>query len=288
MEKHQINFTTSRFQQHGWIWQYPESERNSEQRLVLIHGAGVAGELTWTYLANYLDAWQEILVLDLAGMGSEFLQLPDAPQVNDYALQLAEVLEALDWTQFDLAGYSFGGMVAVEFIERYFRSLSGETFNGLLFLLEPAMLFSAATADLAKKAQEYQQIAAAVRANPEDVEVYRAFLDSVSPARRQDPASDRLTMKRLSQRPQSFAAVLQAVSQQLMLCGDNYRHWQSPYSGMSFVGGLSPGVMKQRHQQLQHQSRDWQFVEVPGADHSLVFTKPRGIARRMNERKRPE
>lgn len=285
MEKHQINFDTFSCHQHGWLFQYPETPQNSGSRLVLLHGAGVAGEVTWTYIANYLDQWQELLIIDLAGMGGSSFHSIQQPMSKDFAVQVTELLEALDWTEFDLAGYSFGGMVAHHFLEQFYFSLSGLEFEGLLFLIEPAMLFSSEITHLQQKADEYSAIADAVVAKKGDVETYRQFLDSVSPARRPNPVADELTMKRLQENSAGFSAALKAVSVSLKSEGENYVNWCSPYPGLSFVGGLSVDVMKQRHQRLTVESVDWQYIEVPNSDHSLVFTKPRTIAKSMNQAK---
>lgn len=292
MEKHQINFTTPSYQQHAWLYQYPScftpqaawqpacSQNGEKQRLLLIHGAGVAGELTWTFITNYLDQWQEVLVIDLAGMGgSHFINGPERVAVADFSSQIEEFLAALDWHHFDIAGYSFGGMVAVDFIE---RCLAG-VFSNALFLIEPAMLFSQSAQVLRQKGREYQSIAEAVRKTPDDIAVYRRFLDSVSPNRRANPQVDQMTMTRLSASPESFAQVLQAVHDYLDDQAERFCDWHSPWPGGSFVGGLSPQSMMLRHQLLSKRSADWQFHTIAGADHSLVFTKPRAIARKMNE-----
>lgn len=285
MEKHQINFNTATVHQHGWIFQYPETSSNSGNRLVLLHGAGVAGEVTWTYVCNYLDRWQEILVVDLAGMGgAEFLTKNDVEAAN-FSLQLVELLEALDWQQFDIAGYSFGGLIALDYLSNFHNSFSGEGFEGLLFLIEPAMLFSSKIADLKNKAAEYASIARDIEKGEADVSVYRRFLNSVSPNRKPNAMADELTMQRLRENASGFAAALTVVEKNLTARGKEFVAWQSPYSGVSFVGGLSPEPMKQRHQLLAEQSLDWQFIEVPNSDHSLVFTKPRTIAKAMNAKK---
>lgn len=288
MEKHQINFKTASFHQHGWLYQYSSSSLTPDpRRLILVHGAGVAGELTWTFITNYLTEWDEVLVVDLADMGgSRFLISPSQPKVRDFALQLAELTEALDWSEFDIAGYSFGGMVVVDYLQHYYSLLAGNDFSGLVFLLEPAMLFSSQLEHLQQKAAEYANIADALWERPDDLDVYRLFLDSVSPNRKPNPQAEQLTMTRLQDRPESFARVLRAVNAYLNQNLTVFVDWVSPWSGISFVGGLAPEPMKQRHQKLAADASCWDYHEVVGADHSLVFTKPRGIARKMNEVKK--
>lgn len=273
MEKHPLNFRSAHCDQHAVV--LTNSAATTGRRLVLLHGAGVAGELSWTYVANYLTGWREILIPDLAGMGkSHFLSAPQ-PGVTPYAQQLDELIHALDWQEFDVAGYSFGGMVA----EYWLRS---RPFNGLCFLLEPAMLYAADAGVLLGKARLYEQVAQQIVANPAEPAPYIRFLDSVSPARNRQDKTEQLTIDRLQTNALGFAQALAAVGTALQQQPDYYLDWVSPWPGASFAGSLSEPAMHERHRQLAASSQHWHFEVVDGADHSLVFTRPRAIAAVMN------
>ena len=276
MEKHPLNFQSLHCDQHAILLQRASG---SGRRLLLLHGAGVAGEITWTYVANYLTEWDEILIPDFAGMGKSRFLHQQAPRLGDYVQQIEELLSALDWSEYDVAGYSFGGLVA----EYWLRD---SDFRGLCFLLEPAMLFSADCLRMQHKAAEYLTVADQIDACADNLQPYRDFLDSVSPHRERHEKSEQITIARLQENATGFAQSLRAVSQALLLECDYYRQWISPWPGVSFVGGLSYNGMQERHYLLARQSRDWHCEIVAGADHSLVFTKPRTIARVMNERSR--
>lgn len=278
MEKHPLNIHTATAQQHALLIQYPGQSRNPPRRLLLLHGAGVAGEVTWTYLANYLTEWDEVLIPDFAGMGKSDFHVSGDCSVGRYTRQIEELLQVLDWHQFDIAGYSFGGMVAA-------RLCDSGVAAGLCYLLEPAMLFSADVSQIRRKAEEYLSVAERVRADINDEQAYFAFLDSVSPARLKNEKTDRLTVNRLKSNAAGFACALTAVAQTLLAERDQFSQLILPWPGMSFVGGLSAESMQHRHQQLAEQCTDWEYILVPDADHSLVFTKPRFIARAMNGRK---
>lgn len=196
MQKHPINITTASAQQHALLLQYPNQP---SRRLVLLHGAGVPGEVTWTYLANYLQGWDEVLIVDLAGMGQARFVANTQPSLVDYRQQVVELLGALDWAEYDIAGYSFGGMVAVALLA------SLNHFRGVCFLLEPAMLLSSEPIMLAQKAQEYHQLALSIAEQPDNELNYRQFLDSVSPRRTSDPRSEKLTLRRLRQYAPGFS-----------------------------------------------------------------------------------
>ena len=50
-----------------------ESEHSKESKtLVLLHGAGVGGEITWSDFLPYLTHWQRIVIPDLKGMGDSY------------------------------------------------------------------------------------------------------------------------------------------------------------------------------------------------------------------------
>lgn len=275
MKPQRLSFTTDTCQQHLCIFRNDKAPQ--QRRLMLLHGAGVGGELTWTFVAHYLTQWSEIYVPDLAGMGQAGFLNNSQPQLQDYAQQLDELCEYLKLSahDFDYAGYSFGGML----LEHWLRN---QNYAGLVFLIEPAMLFSGYCSQVLDKAQNYSKVAQAIFAGTDNHQTYKLFLDSVSPNRADDSKADELTIQRLQDNPQGFAQALAAITQKLEDDCHYYTDWQAPWVGASFVGGLSWPVMHQRHQYLAQHSQSWHYEVVPNADHSLVFTRPRSIARVMN------
>ena len=278
MERHPINLVTDSAQQHALLLQYPQFSNGP--RLVMVHGSGVAGEYTWTYLCNYLQGWSEVLLVDLAEMGeSRFTQ--DLPwRAQSYAQQIQELLQRLDWQAFDLAAYSFGGMVSWAWLNQY-------ALSGRLFLLEPAMLGGVSVQTLLNKADAYKQLSHQVMAQPGNLSLYQGFLDIVSPKRPANEKADQLTIARLAENPAGFARALNTVATELELNADTFVVWQPPVAGISFVGSLTPDVMHERHQQLQDSTPNWQYVNIQGADHRLVYTHSRQIAAAMNALNKP-
>ncbi|MAD45998.1 MAG: hypothetical protein CMI02_16810 [Oceanospirillaceae bacterium] len=277
MEKHPLNISTPSCVQHAILIQKYRQHRGADvRRLVLLHGAGVAGETTWMYLVNYLEEWDEILIPDFAGMGgkSRFLDIHQ-PAINDYARQIQELLIRLEWHSIDIAGYSFGGMVTHGLME-------GGVNIRCAYLIEPAMLFSDQADQLKEKARQYRDIAQQLIHGESGQDIFIRFLDSVSPQRINNETADRMTVKRLRANSEGFARSLQAVSDEIEQRGDYFLQWTAPWPGVSFVGGLTPAFMHQRHQRLAQESSDWSYESVPSSDHSLVFTKPRTIAAVMN------
>jgi len=275
LEHHPFNIRTAIAHQHGMI--YRSSDATTRRRLVLLHGAGIAGEMTWTYVVNYLKSWEEVLVVDFAGMGKSAFHDCEAPTLNEYVVQISELLSALDWQTFDLAGYSFGGMITSRLVYEH-------PGVGLCFLLEPALLSGTTPESLLDKAQRYRTMADWLDQHPNDQAIYRQFLDIVSPKRRANAASDRIAISRLKPNQVGFCQALRAVSETIESSPDALLNWQSPKPGMSFVGALSSDEMRLRQQQLEASNPDWFGQVINGADHSLVFTHPKPVARLMDER----
>ena len=275
MQKHPLNIRTASTTQHALCWNFPQN--TSGRRLLLLHGAGIAGELTWTYVANYLEGWSEILVPDFAGMGKSAFRDVESPTVADYARQIEELLDALDWQQMDIAGYSFGGTVTETLIRNSRRF-------DLCYLLEPALLSGNDEAGLIAKASTYTGLAEWLSREPESNEPFLAFLDAVSPHRRSNAAADRVAISRLRGNVQGMVQALTAVNQSLLSNTRYFTDWTPPLPGMSMVGELSMPAMHERQVRLEQESEQWFTQMIKGADHSLVFTHPKQVARLMNER----
>lgn len=253
------------------------------RRLLLLHGAGVAGDLTWRFVANYLQHWDEILIPDLPAMGaSQFNSSVDFQQAfkdgrafNLYLDSIQELLGYFNWREFSLAGYSFGGLISHHLLSAYqVRSLA---------LIEPASLLSSSTPHLHTRGQIYQGLGKKILKKPEDKKGFLNFLAAVSPQGKTNTATDDIAVERLMMSPEGLAYGVLAVGQALQANSLDYINWKSDIPGCSFVGGLSGDAMKARHEQLAAESDRWQFHLIPDTDHGLIYTRPRQIARLMDE-----
>lgn len=276
MDSQNQQFVTASAQQHVIKINKTQPLPAKPKRLMLLHGAGVGGELTWTFVAHYLTYWDEVYIPDLAGMGKAYFHAHTPASLDSYVQQLDELVQyyQLSVHDFDLAGYSFGGMV----LERWLRN---RDYQGRVFLLEPAMLFSGDGEQIVTKAQHYQEVADKLSLDGQNLSAYRLFLQSVSP-QQESELNEALTIQRLQENPLGFAQSLHAITQALTQDCDYYTAWRAPWRGASFVGGLSWPVMHQRHKRLVAESAAWHYEVVANANHSLVFTRPRSIAKVMN------
>lgn len=255
---------------------YRKTCEGTPRRLVVLHGAGVAGQDTWAAIAMLVTLWDEILIPDQRGTGNT--RYPDGEEypftVNELVNDLSGLVDHLGWWAFDLAGYSMGGMVALLYKQRYHDRVQKQ------FLLEAAVLDRpswASTVDL-----RLQFSAAAEQLKQDQAESgIKAFLDTISPHRKVTPQTELLTIQRLGARPLGFANALNCVTEAINGI-DREALVAAQGDVTSFIGGHSVEQMHQYQRDLAERLPNWHYFIVPGTDHSLPFQKPRQIARIMD------
>lgn len=253
----------------------PLSGSVTDRRLLLIHGAGVAGSHTWEPLIGCLSHWQEILVPDLRGAGDTHWddRIERPFEVSDLVDDILKLINSLNWSGFDLGGYSLGGLVAMLLKQR-----SGSAINKQ-YLFESAILDRENWQETLHLGNQYISAARSIDAQA-STEGIKKFLDTISPNRRTNPAVERLTMDRLGERSKGFAHALQSVSTAMSRI-DREALLASQGDVSSFIGGLSVDPMHQLHRGLADRLPNWHYFLVPGTDHSLPYQKPRQIAKLM-------
>lgn len=262
--------------QHIVYRRYRHPDISSGRRLVLLHGAGVAGFDTWHVLVAGLDKWSEILVPDQRGMGET--RYPDGQEhpfrIGELVADLNALTDHLGWWQFDLGGYSLGGLVAMRFKQLHPERVRKQ------YLLESAILDRPDWTGTVELRQRYST--AAIHLHGVDAELgIRQFLDAIAPKRKIKPESEQLMISRLAARSEGFAHALDAVTREINEL-DREALVAAQGDVSSFIGGRSVEPMHQYHCQLAERLPNWHYFLVPGTDHSLPFQKPRQIARVIN------
>ncbi|MBU2966391.1 alpha/beta hydrolase [Amphritea sp. 2_MG-2023] len=255
---------------------YRKAYEGKPRRLVMLHGAGVAGQDTWAAIAMLVNQWDEILIPDQRGTGNT--RYPNGEEyaftVTELVNDIGSLVDHLGWWQFDLAGYSMGGMVALIYKQRYHDRVQKQ------YLLEAAVLDRPSwesTVDL-----RHQFSAAAEQLKQDQAETgIKAFLDTISPNRKITPQAELLTIQRLGARPIGFANALNCVTETINSI-DREALVAAQGDVTSFIGGQSVDLMHQYQRDLAERLPNWHYFMVPGTDHSLPFQKPRQIARIMD------
>lgn len=243
------------------------------RRLLLLHGAGVAGEETWEPVVAHLHSWSEILVPDLRGMGQtrdpNDTELPfTIEQVADDVIQL---LDQLEWWAFDLGGYSFGGLVSLLLKQQMPHRVHKQ------YLVESALVDRSDPDEALGRRLLYSEVASELRNSDDPAASIMAFLNLVSPRRIASPRGDAISLERLGRRPQGFANALDAVTEFGQRI-DRTELLDQQGDISSFVGGRTAEPMHLYNQQLQQQLERWHYHSVRGCDHSLPYQKPRQLA----------
>jgi pimeloyl-ACP methyl ester carboxylesterase len=271
------------------------SIKQPPRRIVLLHGAGVAGELTWSFIVNYLKHWDEVLVPDLLGMGESYFELSDrlAFTIEDICHSLQCLLRHLEWDAYDLVGYSLGGLVALELNAETKRELNNQltpdtTINSLC-LIEPALFSDQSVASALDFRQLFVPLAANIKLEPHNDKHFLDFLNLISPNRKPNAHVDKLAIQRLQLRPMGFAHALAAVSN----FADHLDEFKLQHliatipKGLGIVGGLSHSGLLLAQQKIQHQlkcqSKLWHIESLANTDHSLVYVRPKTVASLINE-----
>lgn len=261
------------------------------RRIVLLHGAGVAGELTWSFIAHYLKHWDEVLVPDLYGMGDSYFDTSDKQpfSIDDICQGLFSLLRHLSWWRFDLVGYSLGGLVALELNHQAAMELNDEHQPDFLIakmcLIEPALFSDSSLSSALAFRQSFVPLAENIQAEPDNEAHFVQFLDLVSPHRMRQPKADKIAIQRLQSRPYGFANALFAVS--------NYAQTLDEYSlqqllaavpvGVGIVGGLSGEGLLLAQQKIQSVQPHWNIEVLQNMDHGLVYVRPKQVAQLIDQ-----
>ncbi len=261
------------------------------KRIVLLHGAGVAGELTWTFIVNYLKHWDEVLVPDLLGMGQSYFEPSDkvAFTIEDICHSLFALLRHHDWTSFDLVGYSLGGLVALELNAEAKRELDKKSHPDVeinsLCLIEPALFSDQSLQAALLFRQAFVPLAVNIKSEPDNDQHFVDFLDLVSPNRKNSEQMDKLAIQRLQVRPLGFANALAAVSKYAEQLDEiKLQHLiASIPKGVGIIGGLSDPGLLLAQEKIRQQQKSWHIEILANTDHSLVYVRPKIIAQLIND-----
>jgi len=249
----------------------------AERRLLLLHGAGVDGQVTWEAIIGHLLHWSEILVPDLRGTGKT--HFPDRQEhtfeTGEVVADISALLDSHAWDKFDLAGYSYGGLIAMQL--KAARPLAVQK----TYLFEPGLLSGGNEQESLSRREILLQAAQKLRIDEELEFGLQIFLDAVSPQRSRNSRNEEIVRTRLAHRPKGLAAILEAVihaAKQL----DRTQLIAAQEHVSSFVGERSSGEIFDFCQDIARQRGDWTCHLIPGADHALPFQKAEAIAQLMN------
>ena len=252
-------------------------DNTPSRRLLLLHGGGVAGKITWGGVLPHLKHWNEILVPDLRGTGKT--RYPDHKEygfeAEEVVADLAALLDYLAWEKFDLGGYSYGGLIAM--LLKAARPAAVEN----TYLLEPALLVKMNDEESARSHEMILHAAKRLRDLENIGEGLELFLDAISPQRIRGSKNEEIILHRLSHRPAGLASAIECVSRAAKQL-DRTALIAVQANVSSFIGGRSHPDIYHRCREIAASRNDWTCHLIQGADHALPFQKPEVIAELMN------
>lgn len=242
--------------------------------LLCLHGAGVAGGLTFDAMLNEFDHLEWILVPDLYGAGSTTHTKGEMDfTIQQLITHLGELIAHLDLTIDYLAGYSFGGLVAIELAEQ----LTG---LNRVALIEPALMEASSWQSTLLRRQRYVDATAHLRTQTDIDRGISDFLDVVSPKRSKHPRVESRVIKRLGHRPIGLACALDAVYQHAQDWNRDHAIARLPAT-LSLIGSRTPPEAHALHQSLASDRADWCYQSIDGVDHALPYQKPTVVANHL-------
>lgn len=252
---------------------HPERKRN----LLLLHGTAIDGLTTWGLPAHYFKEWNELLVPDLRGVGKT--RPPDGVERPFTAAQVVADMQALvahcGWEQFDLAGYSYGGTIAMLLKQAWPDRV------GALYLLESALLGGRDPLQLAESRVPLDTASQQMLSAATVDQGIATFMNAIIPAHNCQPARAKWLSARLHERPQGVAYCIRCTNEAIRQTNlDALLPAMSP--AMLLTGALSSTGTRTRADQLARQY-GWCSVLIEGADHGLPMQKPRTVAQAMND-----
>lgn len=258
----------------GWSLAYRRLQSpDGLGRLLLLHGAGVAGDLTWTPVMGALAPCADLLIPDLYGAGDTVHEQGEqAFTIADQLEHLRALLEQLGWDDFDVVGYSFGGLCAMELA----RALPARINN--LVLIEPGLMERSDWQETLERRRLYTRATEPLKKTDDPRAGVTAFLDLVSPHRSRHPRVESRVISRLAHRPLGLAYALEAIAQHAEAL-DRPELIRSLPRTLSLVGSKTPGPAHELHQYLASQHAHWHYEVIEGCDHALPYQKPDAVGR---------
>ncbi len=272
-----VRATLKRADQHIY-YQIYRPQTVTPRRLLLLHGGGVGGELTWGAIIPRLRHWSEILVPDLRGAGNTHHPSGEERRfgVEEVTADMTALLQQVGWKHFDLAGYSFGGLIAM-----LLKAQHGKTINKS-YLIEASLLGRITQEETITNRDRMLCAAKKLRTHWQVKEGLDIFLDVISPKRHRGSKNDVIARERLSRRPVGLACTVECVSQASRLI-NRHALIVAQANVSNFIGEHSPPQLHDLCRHLAAQRNDWRCHFIQGTDHALPFKKPYVIAQLMNE-----
>jgi len=258
VEHHTYNTILGKLHYHSYAYLNPASNR----RLLLLHGSRLGGLDTWNNILGKLDScWSHVLVPDLPGIGKLNPQ-----NLGAYDFTLSDILDVIiqlveqhDWENFDIASYSFGGVISA------FLSSKIPTKINRQLLIEPSML-NASHTYYHIIANKLQKIAEMISVDPQKGNAAFSRLITLQQRRFALQANTRPI-----ENPLGFANILQILAK-IYRDGKIINLLQSQPKTTLIATEYMRNEAKIMVNYISNNLK-WKVYFIPNADHSVIFSQ---------------
>ena len=221
--------------------------RGEGPALVLLHGFPLDHHL-WDEIVPLLDNTFDVITPDLRGFGESTIG-DTQPSMDDYASDIAELLEQLEIAKAAIVGHSMGGYVALAFARLYPERVSG------LGLVSSQVL-----ADAPERKEGRYKSAADVEANG-----IGSVVESMAPKFTSDERLQGYARTSMNQQPSSaYISALKAMAERV----DSTSLLSSFDFPVVVIHGDSDSLIPvDRAREVKSALPQAHLVEVPGAGH---------------------
>lgn len=236
----------------------------AKRPLLLIHGAGVASEATWSGLTTVWKTNQPLIMMDLPLHGQSRSEAQNSMDMFELSGLMDEICFQLSVTECDIVGYSLGALIALRVLSNSSISIKRAV------LIEPPGLAGS-------ELQLRQNIKDIVTLEGKSV---AEFLTYIAPESNQfSTKMEALMVERLEQNKVGLQASIVLIRQFLeqFLKNENWIN-DLPDIGIDLILGQKSQTEYLVTMQKLAEQAGWQCHIIPGADHTLPFQKPRRIA----------
>ncbi len=241
---------------------------DSQRKILFIPGSRLGGLETFESLVDLLGSYSEIIISEIRGAGpiSPLCTSNNSFTIADLMDDLFEILEQENWSQFNVVGYSFGGLLSMLLKE----TLKKKILNHVI--IESALL-AESDARLLKLADELDQIATIIEHDPE--EGNDRFTQLVVPQNKIFPAFE--NPRRTIYNPLGFSNLLSILSHSYRTL-DRWALILNQDHITSILSEYAPEGTQAMMQCIESRCPSWKIEHVKGCGHGFIMSKPKKAA----------
>lgn len=267
------------FNDHCLHYTHYKGNNSLREKILFIPGSRLGGIETWEAVIPYLGNYKELIICELRGVGplSSLHKPDDSFTLQDILDDVYQIISHAAWTTFNLAGYSFGGFIAMLMVQKL-----GKPTIPKHILIEPAILADV-DENMQSLAAQLDLIASLMGTDLE--EGNKLFSALVAPKRREFPlfsTSSKGNYQRHIYDPIGFVNLMRILSAAYREI-DRWELIANQINGIYVLTEYSPPGTIEMMKQIKAQYPDCHIEFIHKAGHELIFSNPTKISEIINQ-----